>query len=217
MMKNPSKRAVDELFGFIEACDLPITEDGHFLAYKKVQENYMDCHSGTIRNAVGDTPSMDRNQVDEDKDRTCSYGLHFCSYGYLRSFGGSRIMVLKINPADVVAIPSDYNNSKGRCSAYEVVAEIETENGLPKQRLDTQYYNENRDTIESASEEIAEKKNGVKMTYALAEQLRDDFNMAGFGMDVEKLMKKYGISRRQVNRIIDYEAWANDPETELKW
>lgn len=118
VMKNPSKRAVDELFDFISACDLPITEDGHFLAYKKVKENYMDCYSGTIRNKIGDTPSMPRNMVDEDKNRTCSSGLHFCSHEYLKSFGGERVMVLKINPKDVVAIPADYNNSKGRCSTY---------------------------------------------------------------------------------------------------
>lgn len=32
-------------------------------------------------------------------------------------------MILKINPADVVAIPSDYNNTKGRTWKYEVVGE----------------------------------------------------------------------------------------------
>ena len=32
-------------------------------------------------------------------------------------------MILKINPKDVVAIPADYNNTKGRACTYEVVAE----------------------------------------------------------------------------------------------
>jgi hypothetical protein len=32
-------------------------------------------------------------------------------------------MILKVNPADVVAIPADYNNTKGRACKYEVVAE----------------------------------------------------------------------------------------------
>jgi hypothetical protein len=32
-------------------------------------------------------------------------------------------MILKINPADVVSIPSDYNNTKGRTCRYEVVGE----------------------------------------------------------------------------------------------
>lgn len=37
LMKNPSKRAVDELYGFLEYANLPITEDGHFIAYKKLE------------------------------------------------------------------------------------------------------------------------------------------------------------------------------------
>ncbi len=124
LMANPSKRAVDELFGFMEACNLPITADGHFLAYKRIRSDYKDVHSGTLDNSVGKVLSMERNLVDEDKNNTCSYGLHFCSYEYLSHFGGSRIVVLKINPADVVAIPADYNNSKGRTCRYEVVDEI---------------------------------------------------------------------------------------------
>jgi len=124
LLSNPSKRAVDELFGFLDACKLPITDDGHFLAYKRVRSNYFDVHSGSMDNSVGNVLEMPRNLVDEDKNRTCSAGLHFCSYGYLSSFGGDRIMILKINPADVVAIPADYNNSKGRTCKYEVVDEL---------------------------------------------------------------------------------------------
>ena len=124
LMSNPSKRAVDELYGFLEKNNLPITPDGHFLAYKKVRENYMDCHSGTFNNSIGMICEMERNQVDDDKDRTCSIGLHFCSQEYLNHFGGEHTMILKINPRDVVSIPSDYNNSKGRCSRYEVIGEL---------------------------------------------------------------------------------------------
>ena len=56
--------------------------------------------------------------------QTCSYGLHFCSEGYLRHFGGDRVVILKINPRDVVSIPTDYNNTKGRCCRYEVIGEV---------------------------------------------------------------------------------------------
>ena len=33
-------------------------------------------------------------------------------------------MILKIDPADVVSIPTDYNGAKGRCAKYEVIAEV---------------------------------------------------------------------------------------------
>jgi hypothetical protein len=125
LMQNPSKRAVDELYGFLEKGNLPITPDGHFLAYKKVRDDYLDVYTGTIDNSVGEIVEMGRNGVDDDKDRTCSSGLHFCSQEYLASFGGDRVMILKINPRDVVSIPSDYNNTKGRCCRYEVIGEIE--------------------------------------------------------------------------------------------
>lgn len=200
LMKNPSKRAVDELFGFIEACDLPITEDGHFLAYKRVREDYKDVHSGTMDNSVGQIVEMERNLVDEDKSRTCSAGLHFCSYEYLSHFSGERIVVVKINPADVVAIPIDYNNSKGRTCRYEVVEEMEVEGRLPKQRLDTKYVVEKQKQVEAQK-----PSNGVKMNMELAKDLRFDYNE--FGYTVEELMKQYNLSRRQVMRIINYEAW----------
>jgi len=126
LMQNPSKRAVEELYTFLEKGNLPITPDGHFLAYKKVRQDFMDIHSGTMLNAPGQVVEMARNEVDDDQNRTCSTGLHFCSKEYLNHFGGSdsRTVILKINPADVVSIPADYNATKGRACRYEVMGEL---------------------------------------------------------------------------------------------
>lgn len=127
LMKNPSYRAVNELYSFLEKGKMPITPDGHFMAYKAVRNDYMDIHSGTFDNSIGKICEMDRNGVDEDRDRTCSHGLHFCSFDYLQHFANSdgHVMLVKINPADVVSIPADYNDTKGRCCRYEVVSEYE--------------------------------------------------------------------------------------------
>ncbi len=125
--KNPSKRAVDELYGFLEASGLPITSDGHFLAYKRVRADYKDIYTGTIDNSIGQVVEMSRNHVDDEKTRTCSSGLHFCARGYLKHYGVSRgntTVIVKIDPADVVSIPVDYNNAKGRCCKYIVVGEL---------------------------------------------------------------------------------------------
>ena len=124
MMQNPSYRAVNELYGFLEKNRLPITSDGHFLAYKKVREDYKDVYSGTMDNSVGKFVEMERNQVNDDKNQTCSAGLHFCSESYLSHFGGERTVIVKINPRDVVSIPTDYNNAKGRACRYEVIGEV---------------------------------------------------------------------------------------------
>jgi len=130
LMENPSKRAVDELYGFLERNSLPITPDGHFLAYKRVRNDYLDLHSGTMDNSVGKIVEMERNQVDDNKEQTCSTGLHFCSQAYLPHFGAggeNRVVIVKINPRDVVSIPVDYNNAKGRACRYEVVGEVGNE------------------------------------------------------------------------------------------
>jgi hypothetical protein len=126
LMQNPSKRSVDQVYGFLEKNKLPITEDGHFLAFKRVRNDFKDIHSGTIDNSVGQVVEMDRNLVDDNPDSHCSTGLHFCSESYLGHFGSSSqpVMILKINPADVVSIPTDYNGAKGRCMRYEVVAQV---------------------------------------------------------------------------------------------
>lgn len=147
LLTNPSKRAVDELHGFNEYGQMPITPDGCFIAFKRISGWY-DTYTHTVLNkpyALMDdndlsklpyttdkgvcvciedgltTISMPRNKVDDRCEVTCSEGLHFCSQEYLKSFSGDQIVVLKINPADVVSIPVDYNNTKGRCSKYQVL------------------------------------------------------------------------------------------------
>lgn len=126
-LKNPEQRAVDELYLFLEANTLPITEDGCFLAYRRVGANYESLHAnpdGTRNsNRPGETVTMKRSDCDHRRNETCSRGLHFCSIGYLPSYGGAKTVIVKINPADVVSIPHDYNNQKGRCCKYEVVDE----------------------------------------------------------------------------------------------
>lgn len=124
LMENPSNRSVKELYGFLEKNNLPITPDGCFLAYKKVRDNFHDVHTGTFDNSPGKVVEMERNEVDDESTRTCSHGLHFCSKEYLNHFGGERIVIVKINPRDVVSIPTDYDQSKGRCCRYEVISEL---------------------------------------------------------------------------------------------
>jgi hypothetical protein len=128
VMKNPSQTAIDELYLFLEAAQMPLTSDGHFLAFKKVNNDYTSIYDNKTDNSIGSKPSMPRETVDPNRNSTCSRGLHFCAHSYLTHFGDaskSRVVVVKINPADVVAIPSDYANAKGRAWTYEVVSEID--------------------------------------------------------------------------------------------
>jgi hypothetical protein len=127
LAQNPSRNSRRDLYDFLETCTLPITEDGHFLAYKKVSQDYTDCYSGTFDNHVGNIVEMSRDKVDSDRNATCSTGLHVCSRGYLGHFWGYRVVVVKVNPKDVVSVPADYNNTKMRVCRYEVVSELKNE------------------------------------------------------------------------------------------
>jgi len=141
LMENPAKRVVDHLYAFLDHGKNPITEDGCFLAYKAVREDFKDIHSGNFDNSVGQVLSMPRNRVDEDPNNTCSYGFHVCSFDYLPHFANANghVMVCKVNPADVVAIPRDYNNTKMRVCKYEVISEYED------------YYGKKEDTLANTS------------------------------------------------------------------
>lgn len=129
LMLNPSFRAVEGLYEWLERSNLPITPDGCFIAWKMVRDDYKDIYSGKFDNSVGQVVEVPRNQVNEDPNQTCSSGLHFCSNEYLDSgyAQGGRTVMVKVNPRDVGAFPHDYNISKGRCCRYEVIEEVTRE------------------------------------------------------------------------------------------
>lgn len=158
LQNNPSYRAVQELYKFLEHQSLPITEDGCFLAYKAVRNNYKDIFSGTFDNSIGKVVSIQRNMVDEDKARHCSNGLHVGAITYVKKYGHfndgqipeghNRLMIVKVDPADAVCVPEDHNCTKLRVCKYEVVGEI---NDLQK-ILDSVVYTRDNVPMESDSD-----------------------------------------------------------------
>lgn len=122
LMENPSNRAVNELYSFLENQGIALTPDGCFLAYKGVRSDFMDVYSGTFDNNVGQIHEMPRNEVDDDADRTCSNGFHVGAHKYATSWAGSgNVMLVKVNPRDAVSVPADHDAQKLRVCRYEVV------------------------------------------------------------------------------------------------
>lgn len=127
LMENPSYRIREQLVRFLEAAHIPFQSDGRFLVFKRVRDNYHDIHTGRFSNHVGAVVEMDRTMVDDDPNRTCSAGLHVCSYNYLPYFGSmsnDRVVICAVSPKDVVSVPTDYDNAKMRVCKYEVVGEL---------------------------------------------------------------------------------------------
>lgn len=211
--QNPSYRAVQELYGFLEATGCPITPDGHFLAYKMIKGDYTDLYTGTMDNSVGKIVEMPRNKVNEDKNQTCSQGLHFAGRYYVENgnYGsrgaGNRLVVVKVNPADVVSIPTDYNNAKGRACKYLILEEIEWSDRLPDL-----YAPDKTKEVEVESDDLDEDfdnaptvSTSAKLDEATVIKIYNDLDNTD--MSLTEIAKKYNISRRQVGRIRDGEVW----------
>lgn len=116
LSENPSSRVYGELYEFLEKGGIPLTEDGCFLAYRKVNKEFYDIHSRSVLNKPADlmddrdleviqhkmgnrgeatveiidgitTISMPRRMVNDNSNETCSHGFHAASYEYMQHFG----------------------------------------------------------------------------------------------------------------------------------
>lgn len=123
LQKNPSYRSVKQCYTFLEHAGIPILKDGCFHAYKAVRSNFRDFHSGDYDNSPGRTNEMERNKVSDDPKEACHEGFHVGAIAYAQSFGDSnrKIIICKIDPADVVSVPYDSNAEKMRVCKYTVV------------------------------------------------------------------------------------------------
>jgi hypothetical protein len=141
LAKNPSEDSKRDLYDFLLFNHVPLTGDGCFIAYKRVNSEFESIHAGKwewfdgewkwvprdhYKNCPGKTVRMPRDKVDPDRDKTCSAGLHVAAYEYAKNFyANGNLIEVKVNPANVVAVPTDYDNQKMRVCEYEVVRECE--------------------------------------------------------------------------------------------
>jgi hypothetical protein len=120
LQANPSFRSVQQLYPFLQHRGIPITEDGCFLAYKGVRANFKDVHSGQVDNSPGTSHEMTRNLISDDPRTPCHFGFHVGALKYASGFG-PRVVICKVDPADVVCVPYDSSQEKMRVCAYSVI------------------------------------------------------------------------------------------------
>lgn len=129
LKSNPSSKSIEQLYGFIEVNNIPITEMGDIVTEKGVNQRrgapageLVDARTGNIDNSIGMEVIMDRSKVDDNPNQACSHGLHVGAPDYVRRFYSQNILVeCVVNPRDVVAVPTDYKNTKMRVCRYVVV------------------------------------------------------------------------------------------------
>lgn len=167
VIKNPSRRSVEELYKFLEHGKMPILDNGNFIGYKSVRSDYKDWHTGRYDNSVGQTLEMPRNQVCDDPALGCSYGFHVGTVEYAQTFGGSsnkKIVLVEVDPSDVVSVPHDCGHQKLRTAKYTVIGEMESplddnydDRYAMYQDLDTEHEDEDDRDYEAAIEERIEE------------------------------------------------------------
>lgn len=128
LMLNPSMRSVEQLYNYIELYKLPVMDNGNFLAHKSVRHNMTDHHTGLIDNSVGKVVEVRRNEVSDDSNSACGFGLHVGNVGYVKSFCDGKAIIVEINPMDVVSIPHDASFGKMRVCKYIVLSVVEEKN-----------------------------------------------------------------------------------------
>ncbi len=159
VMENPSYQSQNELYDFLEHEGLPITEDGHFLAYKAIREDWTDKYSGTVLNTIGAVIEMPRGSVDDNRNNACSKGYHVGALEYVYTFGhpesGDRIVMVKVNPRDAVSVPYDHSCHKLRVCKYEVISEYQGKinqplvTGVRDEKYDTNVSTYDKSTVDT--------------------------------------------------------------------
>lgn len=137
--RNPSPASRSQLFGWLKAGGFTITTEGLIVGYKSVRNDGLSAHAGRepvtvvrqdgttetvtghVPYPVGSTVWMPRHLVDDDRDSACSVGLHVGTYGYAQNFSQQMLVVL-VDPADVVSVPTDCSAQKMRVCRLRVAA-----------------------------------------------------------------------------------------------
>jgi len=78
---NPSYRVNNCLFDFISHNNIVINEKGNLIMYKIVKRTsdpnvFVDLYTGKFKNELGKPVQVERRLVDDDIEKTCSYGLN---------------------------------------------------------------------------------------------------------------------------------------------
>lgn len=184
---NPRKESVADLFRFISKHNLTITEDGHFLAYKAITSDFKDKHTRTFDNSVGKVVSMNRDDVVMDPNIYCAAGLHVSNLHYAQGFAGPNdiIVLVDVNPEDVVSVPKDCNAEKIRTCSYKVLKVWDGSEELPTSVVD----------IDNASNVITKKEKKRKQKKEERKQKNNPWTKIELQL-LNKLTVKYDKLKR---------------------
>jgi len=193
LSRNPSWRSTQQLFDFLAHENLPIEPSGHFLAYKAVRRDYTDIYSGSVSNAIGQRPTMPRNQISDDANLACHVGFHVGALKYAENFirsgqagiegappyvsGSGRIVVCRVDPEHVVCVPKDASYAKVRVCEYLVIGNFGQ--ALPSTTMPEETSEEERQALYQGVTDAAVAQLVAMSRDELAKYLRRHMHVVG--------------------------------------
>ena len=131
MMQNDSRHSINHVFLFLENEGMPLSTDGCFYGWKRVTNEWKDFFSNSVDNSIDGPPveRMERRDVDDNHTVLCSEGYHVGSVSFVSSFnrGTGHVILVKVNPKDVISVPEYDGGDKLRCCFYEKIQEVSPE------------------------------------------------------------------------------------------
>lgn len=124
LFRNKNPRSIETLYAYIERYKMPINESGNFLALKAVTSDLKDKWTGTIDNSVGAIPQVKRKDCNTDPSNACSRDtLHCGNINYVKNYarGDDKIILVEVNPKDVVNCPNNCGFEKLQVCKYKVL------------------------------------------------------------------------------------------------
>lgn len=210
--ENPLPAAIAGLYSFVSHRSLQITKDGDILGYKNVRTDFHDHHTGKYDYSPGNLVIMDRIDVEYDPQNECSRGLHFACLSYAKSFHpGNPIVIVRVNPADIVSIPK-YDPKKARACRLESI-------GIYNDETAVRATHDQVVSVRTASDTATLIKKGKRDG---ARRLEGDewtkfFNEFSAGVTAEKLRQDFSLDKRTTERHIARAAKAlGDKMAELR-
>lgn len=135
-MDNPNEHSREQMYEWLSRREFAIDQDGLLRAYKGVKQdakgNWTSIsqgkavvdgteYTGAIPNYVGAVVTMPRSEVEFDPSVGCHRGLHVGTFDYANGFAQGALLEVKVNPRDIVSVPTDCDAQKVRTCRYEVV------------------------------------------------------------------------------------------------
>lgn len=195
LYSNTSEFVREQLFAWLnyenfKGQGFTLTDDGCFLGYKgcagtaaaPVSINHGSAivngvsHSGAIPNPVGAIVEMPRHLVQADPSVGCSAGLHVGTHAYADNWQRGVLLLVKVNPRDVVSVPTECDAQKIRTCRYEVLEVVKSVYS------DLTWGDDEADEDTQVGDTISfsyTRKDGVSKDYTITVSHSDSRNVSG--------------------------------------